>query len=75
MTESEIKKAVAEQIIGMITNDVINKCGTESFVGWVEDGDAFYLNGMENEEDLAKAMELVHELNDAVTGIVARLGN
>lgn len=75
MTDKEIKKAVAEQLVGMIQNDVISECGTESFVGWVEDGDAFFNGGMEDEEDINKAMAMVSELNDAVTSIVSMLGN
>lgn len=36
------KKMVAEQIVGMLENNVLRDCGMESFMGWLEDGDAFY---------------------------------
>ena len=75
MTDKEIKKAVAEQLVGMIQNDVISECGTESFAGWVEGGDAFFNGGMEDEEDINKARAMVSELDDAVTSIVSMLGN
>lgn len=42
MDRKEIKKIVTEQIIGMWENNVLHGCGMESFMGWLEDGDAFY---------------------------------
>lgn len=37
----ETKQKVAEQIINMLQNNVMLDCGTESFVGWCEDGEVF----------------------------------
>lgn len=72
MTESEIKKAVAEQLVGMIDCDVIKGGGTEDFVGWCEDGEVFFNNGMVG-EDIERAMKYVREINDSVYGIVQKL--
>ena len=44
MTDTEIKIAVAEQIINMLENDIINKNGGESFLGWLGDGEVFRIN-------------------------------
>ena len=34
-------RLVAEQIINMLTNNIIEDNGTEGFEGWCEDGDVF----------------------------------
>ena len=41
MENSKVKKAVTEQIISMLTNNILNDNGNESFEGWCEDGDVF----------------------------------
>ena len=74
MSDSEIRKAVASQIVNMIENDVLRDCGGESLIGWCEDGEVFFNNGM-SEEDIEKAMQYVREINDAVTDIVYKLAD
>jgi len=72
MTDTEIKIAVAEQIINMLENDIINKNGGESFLGWLGDGEVFRINGM-SEEDTLRAVNLAKSIDDEVTSIVFTL--
>lgn len=72
MTNTEIRKAVTQQIINMLENDIINENGGESFVGWLEDGEVFRLNGM-NEYEVSVAMSLVKSINDEVTSMAFNL--
>ena len=74
MTDSEIRKAVASQVINMIENDVLRDCGGESLIGWCEDGEVFFNNGM-SEEEIEKAMQYVREINDDATNIVFKLAD
>ena len=56
---------VAEQIAGMLENNVVCGCGMESFMGWLEDGDAFYnTEYAENytDEQIAEAIRLSVEI-------------
>ena len=69
MTNKEIRNAVAQQIINMLENDILNENGGESFVGWLGDGEVFRLNGM-NEYDVCEAMNLAKSIDDEVTGMV-----
>ena len=69
MTNKEIRNAVAQQIINMLENDILNENGGESFVGWLEDGEVFRLNGM-TEYEVAVAMSLAKSINDEVTSMV-----
>lgn len=69
MTKQEIKNAVTQQIINMLENDILNENGGESFVGWLEDGEVFRLNGM-TEYEVAVAMNLAKYINDEVTSMV-----
>lgn len=72
MTNTEIRNAVAQQIINMLENDILNENGGESFVGWLEDGEVFRLNGM-TEYEVAVAMSLAKSINDEVTSMVYNL--
>ena len=72
MTKQEIKNAVTQQIINMLENDILNENGGESFVGWLEDGEVFRLNGM-NEYEVSVAMSLAKSINDEVTSMVFNL--
>ena len=72
MTNIEIKKAVAGQIIAMLSNNILEECGYEPFIGWLEDGDAFYYAGM-SEEDIEKAMALVKKIEDNIENISVAL--
>lgn len=72
MTNKEIRNAVTQQIINMLENDILNENGGESFVGWLEDGEVFRLNGM-TEYEVAIAMGLVKSINEEVTSIVYNL--
>lgn len=59
------KKMVAEQIVGMLENNVLRDCGMESFMGWLEDGDAFYNTiYAENytDEQIEEAIALAREI-------------
>lgn len=69
MTNTEIRNAVAQQIINMLENDILNENGGESFVGWLGDGEVFRLHGM-NEYDIAVAMNLAKSIDDEVTSMV-----
>ena len=69
MTNAEIRNEVTQQIINMLENDILNENGGESFVGWLEDGEVFRLNGM-NEYEVAVAMSLAKSINDEVTSMV-----
>ena len=73
MTDEAIKSAVAEQLAGMIDNNIVRGFGVESFRGWCEDGDVFANNGMTDDE-IDRAMALVDELEDAVDKINRVLG-
>ena len=55
---------VAEQIIGMLDNNVLCGCGMESFMGWVEDGDTFYVSYEDKytEEQIKEAIKLSQEI-------------
>jgi hypothetical protein len=72
MTNKEIRNAVTQQIINMLENDILNENGGESFVGWLEDGEVFRLNGM-TEYEVAVAMSLAKSINDEVTTMVYNL--
>lgn len=72
MTNTEIKIIVAQQIINMIENDIINDYGGESFLGWLGDGEVFRLNGM-NEEDTLQAINLAKGIDDEITFIICHL--
>lgn len=37
----ETKQKVTEQIINMLTNNILEEQGGEPFVGWCEDGEVF----------------------------------
>ena len=65
MTDNEIRKAVTEQLIGMLENNILHECGTEPFKGWLEDGDAFINAGM-SEEDTERAMKFAEQIEEAV---------
>lgn len=71
MTDKEIKQAVAEQLAGMIMNNIVRDNGVECFRGWVEDGDTFAQLGMTDEE-IERAMKLVAEI-ETPTDIINRV--
>lgn len=65
MYSKAAKMMVAGQIIGMLENNVLNECGMESFMGWLEDGDAFYnTEYAENytDEQIEEAIALAKEI-------------
>jgi predicted transcriptional regulator len=72
MYSKKAKKMVAAQIIGMLANNVLNECGMESFMGWIEDGDAFYnVQNCENYTDaeISEAIELAKEISSEIDSI------
>lgn len=62
MYSKKAKIMVAEQIVGMIENNVLNENGGESFIGWLEDGDALYNADCYTDEEIDEAMKLAHEI-------------
>ena len=65
MYSKEVKMMVAEQIIGMFGNNILRECGMESFMGWLEDGDAFYNTVYAEEytdEQIEEAIALAKEI-------------
>lgn len=66
MYSKKAKMMVAEQILGMIENNVLNENGGESFIGWLEDGDVFFNADRYTDEEIDEAMRLAHEIADLV---------
>ena len=69
MYSKEAKQLVAEQIMGMLENNVLQECGMESFMGWLEDGDAFYnvINcETYTDEQIEEAIALAKEITPMV---------
>lgn len=66
MYSKKAKMMVAEQILGMIENNVLNENGGESFIGWLEDGDVFFNADRYTDEEIDEAMKLAHEIADLV---------
>ena len=64
MYSKEAKKMVAEQIIGMISDNILAENGIESFVGWIEDGDAFYVSYKDKypEDKIKEAIRLAIDI-------------
>lgn len=75
MYSKEAKKMVAEEIIGMIDNDILAGNGMESFMGWVEDGDTFYVTyeGVYTEEQIEEAIKLAREIADDLDNFLWKL--
>ena len=69
------KKMVAEQIIGMLDNDILAENGMESFMGWVEDGDTFYVSYEDEytEEQIGEAIKLAREITDDLDNVLWKL--
>lgn len=65
MTDNEIRKVVASELVAMIQNNLIGEFGPESFRGWLEDGDSFFNGGM-TEEEVERAMALADRLDGVV---------
>lgn len=59
-------KLVAEQIIAMLDNNILNDCGTEPFEGWCENGDVFSEHPTYQEECI-KLMKEVAPIVDELT--------
>jgi hypothetical protein len=64
MYSKAAKMMVAEQISGMLENNVLQGCGMESFMGWVEDGDTFYMSYEDKytEGQIKEAILLANEI-------------
>ncbi len=69
MYSKKAKMMVAEQIVGMIENNVLNECNMESFMGWLENGDAFYDADCYTDEEIDEAMAFAYQ----IAGIVDTL--
>ena len=57
MYSKKAKIMIAEQIIGMIENNVLNENGGESFIGWL-----FFNVDCYTEEEIEEAMKLAYEI-------------
>ena len=66
MYSKKAKQMVAEQIVGMLENNVLGECGMESFIGWLEDGDAFFNADRYTDEEIDEAMRLARDIADLV---------
>lgn len=67
------KQAVTEQIVNMLTNNIINENGNETFDGWCEDGEVFrtsYPN--ETEEFYIECDTLMDKVSDLVDKLTYR---
>ena len=63
MYSKEAKMMVAEQVSCMLENNVLRECGMESFMGWLEDGDAYYTTYADHtEEQIKEAIKLSEEI-------------
>lgn len=60
--------AVVEQFLNMIQNDIVEDNGFEGFLGWLEDGEVFRLNGMD-EGDVLVAMMYAKMLADDIDAL------
>ncbi len=67
--------AVAEQIIGMLENNVLQECGMESFTGWCEDGNVFYDGGYDgmDEEGKQEAVRIMKKISQDLDEVSAEL--
>lgn len=73
MYSEKAKIMVAEQIINMLDNNVLQNNGYESFKGWLEDGDVFYNDDRYTDAEAAEAMKLVDNVADLVDDLAWRL--
>lgn len=73
---TEIRKAVARQVMAMLENDVINENGWEPFEGWCSDGEVFDSMNEETGEDFVNGcMNLAREIAPMVDAIHAKLAD
>lgn len=64
--KTKAKFMVAEQIIGMIENNILGENGMESFMGWIEDGDVFFNADCYTDEEIAAATALAKRIQNRV---------
>lgn len=69
MTEKEkaVVIAVTQELVNMLTNNILEDNGTEPFEGWCEDGGVFYYSDVRGlaeaaEELMRKVAPLIDEL-------------
>lgn len=72
--KKKIALSVVGQFLNMIHNDVIEGNRYESFLGWLEDGEVFRLNGMD-EEDVKVAMMYAKMLADDIDNLHWKFAN
>ncbi len=73
MYSKKAKIMVAEQIINMLDNNVLQNNGYESFKGWLEDGEVFCNNESYTDAEVVEAMKLVDNVADLVDDLAWRL--
>lgn len=65
----KIVKAVTSQLINMLSNDILEENGLETFEGWCAEGEVYELNGM-TEQEVTDAMELTKIVSDKLEDIL-----
>ena len=70
---NEVLKNVVEQVINMLTNNVIEEHGSEGFEAWCEEGDVFNDNNVSNLDKHIKVMERLAPLVDALSNEIDRI--
>ncbi len=68
LSDTDIKKLIAGEIIQMFNNNIMNEEGFEPFESWLEDGDVLKDMGM-SLEDQNRAMALVRIINEELDHI------
>ena len=69
----KVKQMVAGQIVTMLVNNVLNGNGTEKFMNWIEDGDAFSNAEVYTDKEVADATALCKEIAKSVDTISEKL--
>lgn len=70
---NEVLKNVVEQVINMLTNNVIEEYGSEGFEAWCEEGEVFKDNNVSNLDKHIKVMERLAPLVDALSNEIDRI--
>lgn len=74
----EAVKMVTEQLINMLSNNVLCDGGAEGFVGWIADGEVFEHEEIEEGEEplqFLEAMSLVQEIAPLVDELTYKFLN
>ena len=72
MSDTDIKKLIAGEIVQMFSNNIMNEEGFEPFMCWLEDGDIFKDMGM-SLEDQNRAMAIARRISEELDHIGVQL--